>query len=44
MPMIPTFTLIITGGTGKYAGRTGTLDFHLTGNTQTLTVHLRHTS
>ncbi len=42
--MIPTFTLIITGGTGKYAGRTGTLDFHLTGNTQTLTVHLRHTS
>lgn len=44
VPMTPSFTLIITGGTGKYAGHTGTLDFHLTGNTQTLTVHLRHAS
>lgn len=44
VPMTPSFTLIITGGTGRYAGHTGTLDFHLTGNTQTLTVHLRHAS
>ena len=27
----PTFTLVVTGGTGAYAGATGTLDFSMSG-------------
>lgn len=36
----PTFSLAVTGGTGPYAGATGTIDFRNDGNVQTLTVHL----
>lgn len=38
--MKPTFTLTVTGGTGTYAGNSGTLDFDASDNVQKLTVHL----
>jgi len=38
--MKPTFTLTVTGGTGTYAGNSGTLDFDASGNVQKMTVHL----
>jgi hypothetical protein len=38
--MNPTFTLTVTGGTGTYAGDTGTLEFDASGDVQKLTVHL----
>jgi hypothetical protein len=40
VPQDPTFTLAITGGTGAYVGASGTMDFALNGDTQTLTAHL----
>jgi hypothetical protein len=41
VPMAPTFTLVVTGGTAHYAGVSGTLDFGLDGDNQTLAVHLK---
>jgi hypothetical protein len=38
--MQPTFTLTVTGGTGTYAGNSGTLDFDASSNVQKMTVHL----
>jgi hypothetical protein len=38
--MKPTFVLTVTGGTGIYAGDSGTLDFTASGNVQKMTVHL----
>jgi hypothetical protein len=37
----PQFTLIVTGGTGKYVGATGTMAFDASGNDQTMKVELR---
>lgn len=34
------FSLAVTGGTGAYAGDTGTIDFDASGGAQKLTVHL----
>lgn len=38
--MDPTFTLTVTGGTGAYAGETGTLAFDGSGKVQKMTIHL----
>jgi hypothetical protein len=38
--MNPTFTLVVTGGTGAYSRDSRTVDFNASGNTQTLSVHL----
>lgn len=38
--MSPKFTLVVTGGTGAYAGDAGTVDFSASASTQHLTVHL----
>jgi hypothetical protein len=38
--MDPTFTLTVTGGTGVFAGDTGTLAFDGSGKVQKMTVHL----
>ncbi len=41
VPQTPAFSLAVTGGTGAYVGRTGTLVFTQHGGQQILTVHLR---
>jgi hypothetical protein len=40
VPMTPTFTLAVVGGTGRYADQTGTLSINATGTDQALTLQL----
>ena len=40
VPMTPTFTLAVVGGTGRYVADTGTLSIDAAGTAQTLTLHL----
>jgi hypothetical protein len=44
VPEQPRFVLAVVGGTGDFAGSTGTFDFDASGNAPTITVHLERGS